>query len=267
MTKPSPERPGPDSMLVVARDEAIAVVTMNRPRKLNAMGRGFWPELRTVLAALEADGGVRCVIITGAGDKAFSAGGDIASLAELGGLVERRAYQQDAMRSFMAVEQSPLPIVAAVNGYAFGGGCELALACDMVIAAEHATFAMPEAGLGLVPGYGVLRAPDRIGRAMTKLLVMSRRPIDAATALRIGLAQLIVPGAELMAVARTLAGEIAQSSPLALEVGKKMIDRTLARAEFDYSVEALALLQAAPDVAEGTRAFLEKRQPRFRPRR
>jgi enoyl-CoA hydratase len=264
MTAASPES---ERMLVVARDAAIAVVTMTRPRKLNAMGPGFWPELREVLAALEADAGVRCVIITGAGDKAFSAGGDIASLAALGDLVDRRAYQQDAMRAFMAVEQSPLPIIAAVNGYAFGGGCELTLACDVVIAAEHATFAMPEAGLGLVPGYGVLRAPERIGRAMTKLLVMSRRRIDAATALRIGLVQQVVPGVELMAVARTLAGEIAESSPLALEVGKKMIDRTLARAEFDYSTEALALLQAAPDMAEGTRAFLEKRRPRFRPRR
>lgn len=264
MTRPSP---APEQMLVVERDAALAVVTMNRPRKLNAMGRGFWPELRQVLAELEADAALRCVIITGAGDKAFSAGGDIASLAELGDVVDRRAYQQDAMRTFMAVEQSPLPIIAAVNGYAFGGGCELTLACDIVVAAEHATFAMPEAGLGLVPGYGVLRAPDRIGRAMTKLLVMSRRRIDAATALRVGLVQQVVAGSALMATARALAAEIAQSSPLALEVGKKMIDRTLARADFDYSTEALALLQAAPDMEEGTRAFLEKRQPRFRPRR
>jgi enoyl-CoA hydratase len=264
MTKPSPAA---EPALIVERDGALAVVTMNRPRKLNAMGPGFWPELRQVLASLEADAEVRCVIITGAGDNAFSAGGDIASLAALGDLVDRRAYQQDAMRTFMAVEQSPLPIIAAVNGYAFGGGCELTLACDIVIAAEHATFAMPEASLGLVPGYGVLRAPDRIGRAMTKLLVMACRRIDAATALQVGLVQQVVGSAELMAVARGLAEEIAQSSPLALEVGKRMIDRTLSRAEFNYSIEALALLQAAPDMSEGTRAFLEKRKPRFRPRR
>jgi enoyl-CoA hydratase len=146
-------------------------------------------------------------------------------------------------------------------------GCELTLACDVVIAAAHASFGMPEASLGLVPGYGVLRAPERIGRAAAKLLIMSARRIDAATALRLGLVQDVVAAAALMGVARDLARDMARNAPLALEVGKKLIDRTLSRAEFDYSVEALALLQVAPDAAEGARAFLEKRRPRFGPRR
>jgi enoyl-CoA hydratase len=256
-----------ETPLLVERDGHIAVVTIDRPAKLNTMTPGFWPGLRAVFASLEADASVRAVVITGAGGRAFSAGGDIGTLDLLGDIVARRTYQIDAMQAFMAVERSPLPVVAAVNGIALGGGCELTLACDIVIAADHAVFGMPEAGLGLVPGYGVIRAAEKIGRSMTKLMVMARRRIDAATALRVGLVEEVVPAAQLMEHARALAHEIAESSPLALDVGKRIIDRGLSNADFDYATEALTVLQAAPDVREGTRAFLEKRKPQFAPRR
>lgn len=266
MTQTQPTDPD-DTPLVVTRDGPVAIVTITRPHKLNAMTRRFYARITATLADLERDGTVRAVVITGAGERAFSAGGDIASLHDLGDLIDRRAYQDEAMRAFLAVERCPLPLIAAVNGLALGGGCELTLACDMVVAADHASFGMPEAHLGLVPGYGVVRAADKIGRSWTKLLVASRRRIDAATALRIGLVEMVVPGAELMSAAMGLAAEIAASSPLALAVGKRVIDRTLSQADLDFTTEALTVLQAGPDVREGTAAFLERRPPVFADRR
>jgi enoyl-CoA hydratase len=175
--------------LRVETDGAVATITMDAPEKLNAMGREFWPDLRDALSTLESDGSTRVVVVTGAGEKAFSAGGDIASFAELDGPAAKRAFQRDCMRTFAAVEESPLPVVAAVNGYAMGGGCELALACDVVLAADTAVFAMPETAVGLVPGFGVLRAPSVIGRSWTKLMMVGGERVDAETALRIGLVQ------------------------------------------------------------------------------
>ncbi|CAH1653013.1 MAG: enoyl-CoA hydratase/isomerase family protein [Chelatococcus sp.] len=256
-----------DTPLTVAHDGPVAVVTIARPHKLNTMTRRFYANITATLRGLEQDGGVRVVVITGAGERAFSAGGDIGSLDSLGDMVDRRAYQREAMAAFLAVERCPLPIIAAVNGLALGGGCELTLACDIVIAAEHAEFGMPEAALGLVPGYGVIRAADKIGRAMTKLLIATRRRIDSATALRIGLVEEVVPSAALLSHALAMAREIAESSPLALEIAKRIIDRNLTQADLDYSTEALAVLQASPDVREGTAAFLGKRKPLFADRR
>ncbi|QYN20861.1 enoyl-CoA hydratase/isomerase family protein [Amycolatopsis sp. DSM 110486] len=242
---------------------AVAVLTMDTPGKLNAMGREFWPELREALAHLASDGRTRAVIITGAGDKAFSAGGDIASFADLTDVVAKREFQQDCMRTFAAVEESPLPIVAAVNGFALGGGCELALACDVVVAAETATFGMPECGVGLVPGFGVLRAPSVIGRHWTKLMMFGGERVDAPTALRIGLAQKVVPAAELMSTARELAGRFASMAPLAVASGKNLVNRGVDRGEFDHSTAALTTLHATADAAEGIAAFLGKRPPKF----
>ena len=250
-------------LLVTARG-AITIVQMNRPGKLNAMGRDFWPELRKVIARLECDGRTRVIIITGAGDKAFSAGGDIAGFAELKTVDDKRDFQTDCMATFAAVEYSTLPIIAAVNGWALGGGCELTLACDIVIASDRAVFGMPEATLGLVPGYGVLRAPHVIGRQMTKLMVMAAERLSAQQALDAGLVQRVVPHAELMEAAFSLAAKVAANSSIAHTVGKKLINRGVDRSEFDYSVEALTVLQSSEDTAEGIKAFLERRKPEFR---
>lgn len=247
----------------VAADGGVAVVSIDAPHKLNAMGPGFWPELRDALARLENDGATRAVIISGAGEKAFSAGGDIAGFAELTDAHAKRAFQQDCMRTFAAVEESPLPVIAAVNGYAMGGGCELALACDIVLAADTAVFGMPETAVGLVPGFGVLRAPSVIGRHWTKLMMFAGERVDASTALQIGLVQKVVPAAELMGCAHKLAERIAAAAPLAVATGKALVNRGVDRGEFDHSTAALTMLHATADAAEGIRAFAEKRPPRF----
>lgn len=249
--------------LLVSADGPVSTIQINRPEKLNALGRTFWADLRTVLERLENDGHTRVIVITGAGDKAFSAGGDIASFAELKTLDDKRRFQDDAMRTFAALEQVNLPVIAAVNGWALGGGCEMTLACDIVIASDRAVFGMPEAALGLVPGYGVLRAPSLIGRQMTKLMVMAAERLSAQEALAAGLVQRVVPHEQLRAAARELAMKIAANSPYAHAVGKRLINRGIERSEFDYSVEALAVLQSTEDTAEGIRAFLEKRRPNF----
>jgi enoyl-CoA hydratase len=249
--------------LRVECDGAVATITMDAPEKLNAMGRSFWPDLRDELSALENDGSTRVVVITGAGEKAFSAGGDIASFAELDGPAAKREFQRDCMRTFAAVEESPLPVVAAVNGYAMGGGCELALACDVVLAADSAVFAMPETAVGLVPGFGVLRAPSVIGRSWTKLMMFGGERVDADTAVRIGLAQKVVPAADLAVVAHELAGRMAAAAPLAVATGKALVNRGVDRGEFDHSTAALTALHGTADAAEGIAAFVGKRPPRF----
>lgn len=241
----------------------VALIRIDRPERLNAMGERFWPELRGVLADIESDGITRAVVITGAGEKAFSAGGDIAGFAELDGLAAKRAFQAECMRTFAAVEESALPVIAAVNGYAFGGGCELAMACDLVLAAEAASFGMPEAGIGLVPGFGVLRGPDVIGRHWTKWMVLAGERIDAAQAERIGLVQRVVPDAELLDAALALGHRIAGQAPLAVRVGKGLINRGVERGDFTHSTDAVSMLQSTQDTAEGIRSFVDKRSPRF----
>ena len=249
--------------LLVTQHCHTSVVTMNRPDKLNAMSRDFWADMRAVLARLEADSHTRVVVITGAGDKAFSGGGDIASFAELKTLDDKRTFQADAMRTFAALEDTTLPVIAAVNGWALGGGCELTLSCDIVIASDKAVFGMPESTLGLVPGFGVLRAPSVIGRQMTKLMTMAAERLSAHRALEVGLVQRVVEHEELMANVLELAEKVAANSPYAHAVGKRLINRGVDRAEFDYSIEALTVLQSTDDTAEGVRAFLEKREPQF----
>lgn len=244
----------------------IAVLTIDDPARLNAMGRMFWREFRDALGRLESDGRTRALIVTGAGEKAFSAGGDIASFSALTDVQAKREFQRDCMATFAAVEESPLPVIAAVNGYAMGGGCELALACDVVVAAESATFGMPEGAVGLVPGFGVLRAPSVIGRQWTKLMMFAGQRVDAGTAREIGLVQLVVPPAELMGTARELATRIAGMAPLALAIGKHLVNRGVDRGEFDHSTAALTTLHATADAAEGIAAFVGKRSPRFQGR-
>ena len=249
--------------ITVKTDGPVAVIHLDRPEKHNALTEAFWPQMREALARLEADGTTRAVVLTGAGDKAFSAGGDIAGFGDLEGAASKRAFQADCLRTFAAVEECALPVVAAVNGYAFGGGCELALACDLVLASDRASFAMPESAIGLVPGFGVLRGPAVMGRHWTKWMVLAGERVDAAQAERIGLVQRVVPHDTLLDEAVALGERIARAAPMAVRVGKQMINRGVDRGETGYSLEAVTMLQETADTAEGIAAFTEKRAPRF----
>lgn len=240
--------------------DAVALLQIDRIEKLNALGNEFWGDLRRVLDELVTGGRTRAIVLTGAGDKAFCAGGDIAGFATLTTLESKRAYQIDAMNGFAALEACPLPVIAAVNGLALGGGCELTLACDIVIASDRATFGMPEAALGLVPGYGVLRAAHVIGRQMTKLMVMTGERLDAQQALQAGLVQRVVPHERLLPASLDMANRIAANPSLAMAVGKRLIDRDIGRAELDHSVAALTVLQASAETSQRVRGFIDRKK-------
>ncbi|HEU5387825.1 MAG TPA: enoyl-CoA hydratase/isomerase family protein [Streptosporangiaceae bacterium] len=241
----------------------VAVFRISRPDKLNALTAAFWPQLRMLLDAAAAEPGIRAIVLTGSGDRAFSTGGDIEGFAELDGAAERRDFLDGCLRTFTAIEECRLPVIAAVNGWALGGGCELALACDIVLAAEHAAFGLPEASVGLVPGFGILRAPAVVGRQAAKLMVLAGERLSAQRAYELGLVQQVLPAAELVPAALKLGGRIAERAPLAVEVGKRMVNRGVDRGETGYGVEAVAMLYATQDAAEGIAAFAERREPRF----
>jgi enoyl-CoA hydratase len=241
----------------------VATMTIDRPKKLNALTAQFWGDMRQVLDRLEARADMRAVVITGAGDRAFSAGGDINGFLELRGKEEIRAYQRDAMDGFLHLERCPLTIIAAVNGLAFGGGCELVMACDIVVAARSAKFSLPEAALGLVPGFGVVRAPEVFGRQMAKYLIATGDSIDAQRALQIGFVQVLAEDEDLMAETMALAERVAARSPKALAAGKRIVNATMDATAVDLSIEEVARLQASSDRARGIEAFLERRTPVF----
>jgi enoyl-CoA hydratase len=253
--------------LLLERDGAIAVVTINRPKVLNALSFATLDELGGVMTRLGEDERVRCLVLTGAGEKAFVAGADINELAvqsAAGGRERARAGQ----RVFDAIEQLGKPVIAAINGYALGGGCELAMACTIRIAADTAVLGQPEINLGLIPGYGGTQRLARIvgaGRALELLLTGDRVP--AVEALRLGLINRVVPAAELMAEARRLAAAIASKAPLAvryiLEAVNRGMNLPLGEAQ---SLEAalFGVVASTDDMREGTRAFLEKRAPAFK---
>ena len=252
--------------LLVEIKDAIATVTVNRPSAMNAMTLTTLQELDVVVQQLSASAEVRAVIITGAGEKAFVAGGDIAMLRELGP-VEARELALLAHGICNAIEQSPKPFVAAVNGYALGGGCELAMSCDIRIAAEHARFGQPEVNIGTLPGFGgSQRLPRLVGKGRALEMILTGDMIDAQEAWRIGLVNKVVPSAELMAAARSLATKLAGKSQMALKLCKEVVTNGL---EMDlqracsYEADLFALSFATADQQEGMTAFLEKRAPLF----
>jgi len=240
---------------------AVAWLTLDRPDKLNAMPRSFWGELVATLRDIEADDAIRVVVFHGAG-RCFSVGGDIEDFGEIGGVADRRAYMREALGAYRVVEALPKPTIAAVHGHALGGGAELTLVCDIVIADETARFGTPEAAVGLVPGLGVVRGLSQVNLHWMKYMVMTGLPIDAQEALTAGLVNKVVPAGEHLTAAEELANTIATRSPLALAVGKEILNRD-SWDGYQYAVEAISLLQSADDFKEGIAAFNDRRPPVF----
>jgi enoyl-CoA hydratase len=257
--------------LVFSRDGATLIVTVNRPKALNALSGQVIAELDHVARDAAENETVRAVILTGAGDRAFVAGADINELHALTGRpAEAQLYAHRIQAMTLRWERLPKPVIAAVNGYALGGGCELAMAADVRIASENARFGQPEINLGIVPGAGgSQRLPRLVGKGNAKLLVLSGDPIDAQEAYRLGLVQRVVPAEALLDEAKALAAKLAEKAPVALRLCKEAIDQgsevDLDRG-LDVEAHCFGLAFGTEDAREGTGAFLEKREARFQGR-
>ena len=255
------------SGLTLQREGAVAVVTVNRPKVLNALNVATLDELAATMRQLQRDETVRCVIVTGAGEKSFIAGADINELAALTPAAGRE-HARAGQAVFDIIEQLGKPVIAAINGYALGGGCELAMACTLRIAADTARLGQPEINLGLIPGFGgTQRLARLIGAGRALELLLTGEPIGAAEAYRLGLVNRVVPAADLMVEARQLAATIAAKAPIAvrymLEAVRCGVQLPLGEAQ---ALEAtlFGLVASTADMREGTRAFLEKRPPEFK---
>lgn len=251
--------------IVLSVEAPIGVITFNRPSVLNALRTRLLEEVSDALIELEEDASVRVVIVTGAGEKAFAAGADIGELNTLSSAGLGAAQSRSGQALTRQIERMSKPVIMAVNGFALGGGCEIAMAGDIIIAADNAKFGQPEVNLGLIPGYGgTARTTRRAGKGMATFLCLSGDIIDAHEALRIGLIERVVPAAELMTAAKRLATTIASKAPLAVAACKRVINNG-ADLPIDDALELEALefglLVDTEDIKEGTGAFLEKRKP------
>jgi enoyl-CoA hydratase len=255
--------------VLVEQDGAVLVVTISRPKVLNALDGRTLAELDDVFGDAARRDDVRVVVLTGAGEKAFVAGADINELSvqtPVGG----REHARRGQALFNRIERLGKPVIAAVNGFALGGGCELAMACTLRLASSSARFGQPEINLGLLPGYaGSQRLPRLVGRGRALELLLTGVQISAEEALRIGLVNRVVPAAELATEARTLAHAIAAKAPIAvryiLEAVVGGLEMSLADAQ-DYEATLFGLVSTTDDMREGTKAFLEKRKPEFKGR-
>ena len=255
---------------VTVRDaDGVRTLTVDRPERLNALDRQTLQALDDAFAAAAADAAVRVVVLTGAGPKAFVAGADIAEMNQLGP-IEAREFSLLGQRLMRRIERMSKPVIAAVNGFALGGGLELAMACHLRIAADSARMGQPEINLGLIPGFGGTQRLLRLcGRAATLELCLLGAPVDATRAQQLGLVNRVVPAAELEAEVTTLASRLAKAAPLAL---RGILDAVVVGGEcaieegLQFETAQFALLFATEDMREGTTAFLEKRAPQFRNR-
>ena len=253
--------------LVVENRNKIAFVTVNRPDKLNALNAQAKDELKQVFASIKSDSAVDAVILTGAGEKAFVAGTDIKELTELD-RASGQAFSEGGQSVFNLIENLGKPVIAAVNGYALGGGAELALACHIRISSENAKFGQPEVNLGVIPGYGgTQRLARLVGKAKAMEMILTGDPIDAQEALRIGLVSKVVPQSELMRAAEEIAQKILAKGQIAVRKAIQAVNASQEKSLTDgLAVEATLFGEccATEDFKEGTRAFLEKRKPVFK---
>ena len=249
----------------VERAGAVALITMNRPDALNAFNTAQLEDLLAAVQRLAADQAVRAIIVTGAGDRAFAAGADIKEM-EAKTPLEAKAFAELGQAVCAAIEQAPQPTIAAINGFALGGGCEIALACDIRLAAERAVVGQPEVALGVFPGWGgTQRLPRMVGSGLAKELIFTGRRVNAAEALRIGLVNAVYPAQDLLAKARELAAQIAEQAPLAVRHAKIAINHAFGDTlgGFEQERQLFALLFGTADQREGMGAFAARRKPTF----
>jgi enoyl-CoA hydratase len=255
-----------DSLVVVEREEPIAVVLLNRPQQLNALSDELMEALVDALRELDGDEAVRCIVVGGS-ERAFAAGADIAQLAQASPVemyYQRRVDRWDEIRALWT------PLVAAVSGFCLGGGCELAMACDLIVASETARFGQPETGLGLIPGAGgTQRLTRAVGKAVAMDVILSGRFLSAAEAQRAGLVARVVAKEAWLDEAKRVARDIASKGPVATRLAKEAVDRAFEgplTLGVEYERRLLYLALASEDAKEGLTAFLEKRRPEFKGR-
>ena len=253
--------------LIYEKKDTIGILTINRPEKMNALSTELTNELQQVLVEIEEDKDLRVLVITGAGEKAFVAGADINELVDRDALIGRRVsrFRQEL---FSRIENLPIPVIAAVNGYALGGGLELALACNIRLSTENAKFGAPEVKLGIIPGDGgTQRLPRLVGLGRAMEMVITGDFVDAQEAHRIGLVNKVVPDEELMEATLALAQKIASRPPLAVKYAKEAVNRSQEGDTVSgYAIESYlhALACTTEDKKEGVAAFLEKRKGEFK---
>ena len=255
-----------DALVLVERDDPIAVVTLNRPKQLNALSEPLMEELVARLGELDREPAVRCIVVAGS-DRAFAAGADIGEMAGASAmdmLYARRVERWDAIRKLWT------PLVAAVSGFCLGGGCELALACDLIVASETAKFGQPESGLGIIPGAGgTQRLTRAVGKATAMDVILSGRFLSAREALEAGLVARLVAKEAWLDEAKRVARDIAAKGPVATRLAKEAVDRAYEgplTLGLEYERRLLALAFASEDAKEGLAAFMEKRRPDFKGR-
>jgi enoyl-CoA hydratase len=252
--------------VIVEIENGTAVVTMNRPQALNALNDELMSEINDIFTDLNQDNSVKVIILTGAGEKSFVAGADIKEMKDLNA-DEGRRWAEKGETTFLKIEQCEKPVIAAINGFALGGGCEIAMACDIRIAAENAKFGQPEVGLGIIPGFGGTQRMSRlVGRGMAKYLIYTANMIKADEAYRIGLVQKVVPLASLLEEAKSLAQTIIKKSQTAVCFAKDAINRgaemSMANA-MAYEAYIFGICFGGEDQTEGMNAFVNKAKPNF----
>jgi enoyl-CoA hydratase/carnithine racemase len=249
-------------LVLLTVDGPVATITLNRAEKRNAIAPSMLAELDAMLSEVEASDSIRVLIVTGAGDRAFCAGADITAWSELAPIDMWRRWIPAGQRVLDHLEGLRQPTIAAINGLAFGGGLELALACDLRIATDHAAFAAPEVGIATVPGWGATgRLATVVGLARAKQLILTGQPIDAPTAATWGLVGELVTAGDLAERTRVLAMQIADQAPVAVQVAKQLIDGQRARPAVALEALGGGLTAFTTDAAEGRASFRERRRP------